>query len=161
MSVNPIEIPTGAVRFNTDSNKMEVYIGSTWMEVSTSESITTSNRGLPMGGYKRPGDETVNIIQIINIGTQGNALDFGDLSNIRKKVACVGGRVNAFCTGGDTPSDTNIIDTGTFATHGNFVDHGDLTANTHSHAGVSNHIRGVLYKKLALILLVDLAVRYF
>ena len=26
MSINPREIPTGAVRYNTDSNKMEVYI---------------------------------------------------------------------------------------------------------------------------------------
>jgi len=100
----PQPIPTGAVRFNTDSSKMEVYIGDTWMEVSTSESITTSNRGLPMGGYKRPGDETVNIIQIINIGTQGNALDFGDLSLARRKNACVGSRVNAFCVGGVSPS---------------------------------------------------------
>ena len=36
MSINPVEIPTGAVRYNTDSNKMEVYIGSTWMEVAVS-----------------------------------------------------------------------------------------------------------------------------
>ena len=70
----------GAIRYNTDSNKMECYVNDKWMIVSTSEAITTSNRGLPMGGYKRPGDETVNIIQIINIATQGNALDFGDLS---------------------------------------------------------------------------------
>ena len=31
-------IPTGAVRFNTDSSKMEVYIGDTWMQVSVSTS---------------------------------------------------------------------------------------------------------------------------
>ena len=36
MSLTPKEIPTGAVRFNTDSSKMEVYIGSTWMEVAVS-----------------------------------------------------------------------------------------------------------------------------
>ena len=36
MSLTPKEIPTGAVRYNTDSNKMEVYIGSTWMEVAVS-----------------------------------------------------------------------------------------------------------------------------
>ena len=40
-------IPTGAVRYNTDSNKMEVYIGSTWMEVSVRhESSTLCVRGL-------------------------------------------------------------------------------------------------------------------
>ena len=36
MSLTPKEIPTGAVRFNTDSSKMEVYIGDTWMEVAVS-----------------------------------------------------------------------------------------------------------------------------
>ena len=147
MSINPIEIPTGAVRFNTDSSKMEVYIGDTWMEVAVSESITTSNRGLAMGGYKRPGDETVNVIQIIHIATQGNALDFGDLSQARRKSASVGSRVNAFCVGGfspaTSPATVNTIDTGIFATAGNFVDHGDLTQRADSLAGVSNNTRGV------------------
>ena len=31
-----ISTETGAVRYNTDSNKMECYIGSTWMEVAVS-----------------------------------------------------------------------------------------------------------------------------
>ena len=35
------KVPTGAVRYNTDSNKMEVYIGSTWMEVA----VSTPNLG--------------------------------------------------------------------------------------------------------------------
>jgi len=148
MSLTPkTPIPEGAIRFNTDSSKMEVWIGDKWMIVSTSEAVTTSNRGLPMGGYKRPGDETVNIIQIINIGTLGNALDFGDLSLARRKTACVGSRVNAFCVGGVSPSTSpatvNTIDTGVFATAGNFVDHGDLTQRADSLAGVSNDTRGV------------------
>ena len=137
----------GAIRYNTDSNKMECYINNKWMIVSTSEAVTTSNRGLPMGGYKRPGDETVNIIQIINIATQSNALDFGDLTQARRKTACIGGRVHAFNAGGfcpaTSPATVNTIDTGVFATAGNFVDHGDLTQRADSFAGVSNSVRGV------------------
>ena len=34
MSYIPREVPEGAIRYNTDSNKMEVYIGSVWMELS-------------------------------------------------------------------------------------------------------------------------------
>ena len=34
-------IPTGAVRYNTDSNKMEVYVGGIWMIVS----VSTPNLG--------------------------------------------------------------------------------------------------------------------
>ena len=45
-------IPTGAVRYNTDSNKMEVYIGSTWMEVAVSSpNLDGGSRGIMAGGY--------------------------------------------------------------------------------------------------------------
>ena len=142
-----ISTEIGSIRYNTDSNKMECYVNNKWMIVSTSEAITTSNRGLPMGGYKRPGDETVNIIQIINIATQGNALDFGDLTQARRLTQCIGSRVHAFNAGGfcpaTSPATVNTIDTGVFATAGNFVDHGDLTQRTRSGAGLSNSTRGV------------------
>ena len=55
MSLTPREIPIGAVRFNTDSNKMEVYVDDTWMTVSVSSpdlgNSVAGARGLIMGGY--------------------------------------------------------------------------------------------------------------
>ena len=65
MSINPVEIPTGAVRYNTDSNKMEVYIGDTWMEVSVSSpTLDGGARGLILGGqYSSPGPGVTNAIQ--------------------------------------------------------------------------------------------------
>ena len=36
MSNIPQNIPEGAIRYNTDSNKMEVWIGEKWMIVGTS-----------------------------------------------------------------------------------------------------------------------------
>ena len=36
MSFITQNIPEGAIRFNTDSSKMEVWIGDKWMIVSTS-----------------------------------------------------------------------------------------------------------------------------
>ena len=45
----------------------------------------------------------------------------------RRKTACIGGRVHAFNAGGfcpaTSPATVNTIDTGVFATAGNFVDH--------------------------------------
>ena len=73
MSLTPREIPTGAVRYNTDSNKMEVYIGSTWMEVAVSESTPIGARGL-IGGASSNG----SVINYYNIATAGDAVDFGD-----------------------------------------------------------------------------------
>ena len=51
MSLTPREIPTGAVRYNTDNNKMEVYIGDTWMEVAVSSpNLDGGARGIVAGG---------------------------------------------------------------------------------------------------------------
>ena len=49
MSIIPVEVPTGAIRYNTDSNKMEVWIGDKWMQVAVSESRPIGARGL-IGG---------------------------------------------------------------------------------------------------------------
>ena len=47
-------IPTGAVRYNTDSNKMEVWIGDKWMIVSVSSpNLDGGARGIRAGGSSR------------------------------------------------------------------------------------------------------------
>ena len=80
MSINPREIPTGAVRYNTDSNKMEVYIGDTWMEVAVSSpNLDGGTRGFAAGGAGNPFGYTATV-DFYTIPTQGNAQDFGDLS---------------------------------------------------------------------------------
>ena len=38
MSFIPKQIPEGAIRFNTDSNKMELWVGDKWMQVAVSSS---------------------------------------------------------------------------------------------------------------------------
>ena len=82
MSLTPREIPTGAVRYNTDSNKMEVYIGSTWMEVAVSSpNLDGGARGVFGGSYTYTSYAKTNIIDFITIPSAGNAIDFGDLLN--------------------------------------------------------------------------------
>ena len=51
MSLTPkTPIPEGAIRYNTDSNKMEVWIGDKWMIVATSSpNLDGGSRGLIMG----------------------------------------------------------------------------------------------------------------
>ena len=83
MSINPREIPTGAVRYNTDSNKMEVYIGRTWMEVAVSSpNLDGGARGLIMGGNSpgAPNDGRLKNIEFVTITSGGNSQDFGDLT---------------------------------------------------------------------------------
>ena len=80
MSIIPVEVPTGAIRYNTDSNKMECFNGTKWMQVSVSSpDLDGGARGLFQGG----GTSGVegNTIDYITIATAGNAVDFGDTTD--------------------------------------------------------------------------------
>ena len=121
MSINPIEIPTGAVRYNTDSNKMEVYIGSTWMEVSVSSpNLDGGARGIVMGG--NPGTDTINFF---TISTTGDAQDFGDLTQTASLCSSGGNHIRGLCMIG-TPSHSNAIEFITISSTGDAQDFGDI-----------------------------------
>ena len=144
MSLTPKKpIPTGAVRYNTDSNKMEVYIGSTWMEVAVSSpNLDGGARGLFMGVAGTPAIE--NTIQFITISTQGNAIDFGDLQNLKSQGASCGSRTRGFSAGGEAPALRNEIEFVTFSSTGDSTDFGDLTRVKRrlQAGGLSNATRG-------------------
>ena len=78
MSLIPKTVPTGAIRYNTDSNKMECFNGTKWMQVAVSSpDLNGGSRGLFGGGYT---PSFINTINYITIETAGNAIDFGDLT---------------------------------------------------------------------------------
>ena len=78
MSLPPSEIPLGAMRFNSDSQKLEYWMGSAWMQIKTfSPNFDGGVRGFFMGGGE-PAE--VNRIEFVNIATAGNAVDFGDMT---------------------------------------------------------------------------------
>ena len=83
MSFPPSEIPLGAIRFNSDSQKLEYWIGDAWMQIKTfSPTLDGGARGLAIGGNTQPGGVT-NKIDFITIASAGNASDFGDLQQER------------------------------------------------------------------------------
>ena len=60
MSLPPSEIPLGAMRFNSDSQKLEYWMGSAWMQIQTfSQNLDGGARGMYMGGDKNPQPITV------------------------------------------------------------------------------------------------------
>ena len=83
MSIIPTEVPTGAIRYNTDSNKMECFNGTKWMQVAVSESTPIGARGL-IGGA-----ESTNTITYFTIATTGNGVDFGDLTKRSRLCWCM------------------------------------------------------------------------
>ena len=116
----PIEVPQGAIRFNTDSQKLEFFAQDRWFEMAT-ESISLdggNGRGLAAGGND-PG--TIDVIEYITISTQGNSIDFGNLTAATQdKPGGTGSSTRGIIGGGKRPPNTtNVIDFITFSSTGN------------------------------------------
>ena len=141
MSLTPKEIPTGAVRYNTDSNKMEVYIGSTWMEVAVSSAGVAGGRGVFTSRYS----PNTNTLDYIKISSGGNATDFGDVTSTRSHSSTGSSRTRGIIMGGATPSMLNSVEQIEIATAANATDFGDLTQSRTQSAGASNNTRVVLH----------------
>ena len=137
-----ITVPSGSIRFNTDSSKLEIYNGEAWFEIdSTSpEQQTGGTRGL-MGGGSAPG--VTNAIDFINVDTTGNSSDFGDLSYARRGVAALASRTRGVFAGGRS-SDNNGIDFVTIASTGDAADFGDLLAGNGYLNGASSQTRSLM-----------------
>ena len=120
-------VPEGAIRYNTDSNKMEVWIGQKWMQVAVSSpTLDGGARGLIVGGYN--GSSRIDTVEFITISTAGNAADFGNLTGDAGRCGACASNVRALRGGGYTgSSQVNVIDEHEFASTGNFNDFGDLT----------------------------------
>lgn len=150
MSLPPVEVPSGAMRFNSDSQKLEYYDGAQWLEVSTfSPNLNGGARGLIMGG-ETPGPTNTNTISYINIASTGNATDFGDLTQARRGLhnSALASSTRGIIAGGfvtPTPVFTasNVIDYVTISSTGNATDFGDKTATGYQWAAVSNSTRGI------------------
>ena len=142
--------PVGAIRFNTDSSKLEYYDGNQWVNITSTspEAQTGGTRGL-LGGGGSPSHETAEI-EFINIATTGNASSFGDLTlGARGFVAGGASRVRGVFAGGyDAPVHTNHIEFVTFASTGNSTDWGaDLIGGggRSKWSGNSNETRAVFF----------------
>ena len=144
MSANP-----GALRFNTDSLKMELFDGNQWVEIvaSSPEAQTGGARGLWEGGATST--PTGNVIDYVTISTTGNAITFGSLTSARQatKNACASSTRGVFGGGygGSGYAGANVIDYVTISSTGNATDFGDLTQATASVGAASNSIRGIFY----------------
>ena len=137
----------GQLRYNTDSNKVELYDGSQWTEVQSSRpDLNGGARGVFGGG--RDGAPTFviqNTIDYITISTTGNAQDFGDLTAGRRLLGSCSSNTRGVFAGGINPSSVyeNTIDFITIASTGNASDFGDLTQARLGASGCSSSTRGL------------------
>ena len=139
-------IPSGSIRFNTDSTKLEIYNGEAWFEIDATspEQQTGGTRGLLFGGE---GSNPRNTIQFFNVDSAGNAIDFGDMNDERTEGMACASRVRAFAVGGflgSSPTNyTNILDMVTIASTGNATDFADAHRQTGQAASVASSTRAV------------------
>jgi len=136
----------GALRYNTDSNKVELWDGNQWVEVQSSRpDLNGGARGVSMGGGTNPNS---NVIDYINISSTGNAQDFGDLIGEGVYLSgSVASSTRGICAGGSlpvsAPGSTNVIQYVTISSTGNSQDFGDVGANSYGAAPFSNSTRGI------------------
>ena len=145
------EIPAGAMRFNSDSQKLEYWNGSAWFQVHTA----TPN--LASAGDREPGARGVisevhrsgsaGFITYINISSTGNAQDFGALINPRANAEAVGSQTRGVFGAGYVPSPTNasinVIEFVTIASTGTVTNFGDTLDPNYVPGAVSSSTRGI------------------
>ena len=139
------EIPAGAMRFNSDSQKLEYWNGSAWFQVHTfspnlaqSGDVSPGARGFAAGGNPTPSD----MITAVNLASAGRSFDFADLTNNTRLGGCGSSNTRAIAGGGFDPSSrTNVINIWTMAQQSDAIDFGDLVDTVRSTTGVSNSIR--------------------
>ena len=139
----PIGVPQGAIRLNTDSQKLEFFAQDRWYEMATDvPTLDGGTRGIFTGMAAIPNMSPTGI-QFITIPTQGNAIDFGDMVDARSNVGSFASNVRGVFGGGYSPTPDNDIDFITFASTGNASDFGDMNYNAFDTVGASNQTRGL------------------
>ena len=141
-----ISTETAAVRYNTDSNKMECYIGSTWMEVAVSSpNLDGGARAIFSAGRTASGSPQ-NTMDYITISSQGNAIDFGDSTDnyeAQNVGACASNTRGMNAGGYSNPAHKNDIGFTEIASTGNHADFGDLTVTRRAIESASSQTRGL------------------
>ena len=148
-------IPAGAMRFNSDSQKLEYWNGSAWFQVHTATpNMATSGdrepgaRVIVAGGNNYEGSTSVSAeIQYFNIASTGNTVDFGtNLTQARRRLGGMASSTRGVFSGGATPSSVTTQDFVEFASTGTCTVWGDsaTVAGTANGMGFSNSTRGIV-----------------
>ena len=129
----------GSMRFNEDLGTLEFYNGNMWRTVNSYKD--TGNRGICMlmGGDV---PARVDFASYVNIMTQGNTRNFGDLNTAISQSGGAGNEIRAMLLGGSTPGpNSNEIQYTTLGTQGKFQDFGDLSSGRQTVAAVSTSVQ--------------------
>ena len=143
------EIPQGAIRFNTDSQRLEFYAQGEWWVMSTDTpnlaeagDSTPGARAIYSGGLS---PSLTASQEYLNIASGGTAASFGDLTYSARRLTSSGfsDSTRGVNVGGfDGSNRKTNIDKMTFASTGSSASFGTLATARSSQAGFSNSTRG-------------------
>jgi len=149
MSLTPKTVPTGAIRYNTDSNKMECFNGTKWMQVAVSSpdlgnSTNSDNHGggRVVYGAGNNGSDTA-YIDYITVPTAGDAVTFGDATATSRPSGTASNTRGLINGGQMSPTMVNVIQYITISSTGDSLDFGDLSSKRWYPSGVANQTRSV------------------
>jgi hypothetical protein len=145
MSITP-----GAIRFNTDSMKLEYYRGGPvgfgtttttgeWVQITTdSPDVQTGGTRVVVGGGYTPSGQ-LNNIDYFNADTTGNTIDFGTFSSSRRNAAKISSSTRGVFAGGYR-QDMEFV---TISSTGGGTVFGNLSVSKQHQGGISNSTRGI------------------
>ena len=149
----PLSVIPGAIRFNTDSMKLEYYRGGPvgfgtttqtgeWVNLTTdSPDIQTGGARIVIGGGYEPSPVTeTSKLVYINASSTGNAITFGNLNSSRRGSSAFSSSTRGIFAGGYT---TNI-DYVTISSTGSTESFGTVAQSRSHMAGISNSTRGII-----------------
>ena len=150
------EIPAGAMRFNSDSQKLEYWNGSAWFQVHTSTpdlatagDPTPGARGVFSQGFITPSPNITGRLDYINIASTGDATTFHDGTGMYAQ-ASFSSSTRGVSAGGGSPDNRNILFITLASTGAQTDSGGDLSSNLLNYGtGVSNSTRGLICGGLA------------
>ena len=153
----PLSVIPGAIRFNTDSMKLEYYRGGpvgfgTTTQTGEWVNLTTDSPDIQTGGARgvfavgSTGGSYDTTTQYITVDTTGNAVDFGDLTGTARGYgASFASRTRGvFAAGQNGGTNQNNIDYVTISSTGNATTFGGLFELVRYPTGFSNSTRGLI-----------------
>ena len=138
----PKVIPPYGVDAGNTFNGAIAMNSSSWMYFPTGR---TEERGRGRGllGGSNDGSPYSTNIQFITIQSQGNSINFGDLTLARSRASSYASSTRGVWAGGQTPSEADRIDSVTISTTGDATDFGNLTVSRLFCSGTSSNTRGL------------------
>ena len=148
--------PAGAIRFNTDSRKIEVYCGGpvgfgtttitgAWFQIDSFAPDTATGGARGVFGVVSP--TYSNTLEYITIATTGNSVNFGNLSRGSGNQAAMCASATTGLHGGGiiapAASFTNTVEYITISSTGNAATFGQLTSARRYLTALANSTRGV------------------